>query len=402
MRSRRYDRSVLALAFIGSHAAPSFAAEEGGRHVTVEVGERLTREDNLYRLPAWLDPSAVLGDGARADDVVNSASLAVAGRWSQGEQAVRLDADFASNRFAHNDDLDNVSGRASLEWDGRFGARWSGSLGVNREQALAGFANTASLERDLLDTRAYVGNLRLALGPRFTAFLRARTAATGHDSDVRRRDDSEQRSAAFGIAYESPRESTLQWEVREVRAAFPGQSVEDGAVNDYDERATSVAVGYGLSEKVRLDGSAGYVERTYALVERGNFDGAVWNVALAWAPTPAARIAFERFRDVRAHLEVESNHFVSTGESVSATWAPVAELVFTVRVAREEQRYIGAAALEADTRRDVPTTTSFSAVYAPRERLAVEVALRDERRESSNARFDYGAAAASVGVEVRF
>jgi hypothetical protein len=403
MRNRHYGRRrLLALAVIGYHAPASFAAEEGARHVTFEVGDRLTREDNLYRLPAWLDPRAVLSDDASAADMVNSASLAVAGRWSQGEQGLSLDANFASNRFARNDDLDNVSGRAALEWEWRFGGRWSGSFGAQREQALASFANTASLERDLLDTRAYVGNVSLALGARVAAFLRTRAAATGHENELRRRDDSEQRSAAFGFAYESPRESTLAWEVRDVRATFPEQALEGGAVNDYDERASSLEVGYVLTEKVRLDASAGYVRRTYALAERGNFDGAIWNVALEWAPTPAARLAFARFRDVRAHLDVETNHFVTTGESVAATWAPLAELVLTLQVAREDQRYIGAAVLDEDTRRDAPTTAGFMAVYTPRERLSLEVTIRDERRESNNARFDYAAGGASVGVEVRF
>lgn len=370
--------------------------------MTVEVGDRLTREDNLYRLPAWLDPDLALGDGARAADVVNSASVAVEGRWSQGEQDLALDANLASNRFAHNDDLDNLSGRAALDWHWRFGGRWSGTFGANREQALASFANTASLERDLLDTRAYVGDLRLALGPRWAALLRARTATTSHDNELRRRDDSRQRSAAVGLSYESPRASTLEWELREVRATFPAQAMLGGAVNDYDERASGLEIGYVLTEKVRLDASAGYVKRTYALVEDGNFDGGIWKVALGWTPTPATRLVFERFRDVRAHLEVETNHFVSTGESLSATWAPIAKLGLTLQVAREDQRYIGAAVLDADTRRDEPTRASFMAVYAPRERVSLEVAVREERRESSTARFDYAAGAVSVGGEVRF
>lgn len=400
---RRRCRRLLALGWLASQlGCACLAAEEDGRHVTLRVGDRLTREDNLYRLPDWLDPGLALGDGARGADVVNSASLAVAGRWSQGEQDVAFDADVAANRFADNEHLDNESGRAALEWAWRFGGRWSGRVGAEREQALASFANTAALERDVLDTRAYVGDVRLGLGPRWGARLRGRSAETSHDNELRRRDDSEQRSAAFGVDYESPRASTLAWELRETRAAFPAQAALGGAVNDYDERASSVQLGYALTQTVRLDAGAGHVRRTYALAEDGNFDGGVWSVALAWLPTPSARLTVERFRDVRAQLEVETNHFVSTGESLTAAWSPIAKLMLTLELSREEQRYIGAAALAAAARRDTPTLARFALTYAPRERVSLEVAVRDERRESSNARFDYSAGAVSIGAEARF
>jgi hypothetical protein len=405
-RHGRMHRAMALCLLIATTAVaqPDGGAEKSARHVTVHVAERLTLDDNLYRLPVGLDPSLVLGEGARREDLINSASLAVAGRWSQGEQRVAFDSDVASNRFDDNANLDNVSGRGALQWNWRFGSRWSGQMGARREQALAGFANAASLERDLLDTRAYVGDFSLQLGPRWSALLRARAATTSHDNEQRRRDNTEERSAAVGIEYRTPRASTLEWQLREVRARFPEQALLGNAVSDYDERASNVRVGYAFTEKLRLEADAGYVRRSYAFVEDGNFDGGVWSAVLEWVPTPTTRLTFERFRDVRAHLEAQTNHFVSNGESVAASWLPIAKLGLTLRASREQQRYIGAAALDlaADARRDTPTTANFIVTYRPRERASLEVAVRDERRESNNLRFDYLAAAVSVAGEIRF
>jgi hypothetical protein len=76
----------------------------------------------------------------------------------------------------------------------------------------------------------------------------------------------------------------------------------------------------------------------------------VWSAALQWSPTESTQIAFRRFRELNAHLDAESDHFVSTGEAVTATWFPIGKLGLSLEVSSEEQSYIGAESTHSSSR----------------------------------------------------
>jgi hypothetical protein len=396
--------SVLGSLAVALCPRPSAAADDE-RNVSVRLGERLTREDNLYRLPAGIDPSDLLGPSARREDVVNSTSVALAARWAQGEQQIALDTSVAANRFADNADLDNTSGRGALDWNWRLGSRWSGQTGGRRERTLAGFANTLSLEKDLIDTTTYHVDTRFAAGARWRALGSARESSTRHDNAARLRSDVEIRSGAVGLEYHTPREDSLGMELRRTRATFPAQALllGGGSASDYEERGASLNLNYVLTDEVLFKASVGRVERLYALAPRGDFSGDVWSAQLQWSPTETAQIVFKRWRELKAHLDAESDHFVSTGEGIVATWLPVDKVALSLQVLRDEQRYIGADVEElAERRHDTPTASSFRFVYTPRERASFEVSYGHETRESNRFRFDYNAASVTIGGELKF
>ena len=70
--------------------------------------------------------------------------------------------------------------------------------------------------------------------------------------------------------------------------------------------------------------------------------------------------------------------------------------------AQVDQSYIGADVLGTPNRSDTPLIASLVVAYTPRPRAAFEFAVRHERRDSTSARFDYGAGTASVSGEIRF
>jgi hypothetical protein len=382
------------------------AADAAERNVSLRLGERLTHEDNLYRLPDGIDPADVVGGETSRDDLMNSTSVALAGRWMQGEQGVALDAAMAENRFADNGDLDNTSGRGALDWSWRFGSRWSGLAGGRRERTLAGFSNSLSLQKDVFDTAMTHVDARFAAGARWRALASARDTTTSHDNEARRRDDVEIRAASAGLEYATPREDSLALEYHRARAVFPAQALVagEGSASDYEERGASLKLGYKFTEKLHLSASTGYVERSYALAPRGDFSGDVWSATLKWSPTETTQIELKRFRELNAHLDAESDHFVADGAGVVATWLPIDTIGLSIEVSREQQSYIGADVdlLGEPTRRDTPVAGSFRFTYTPRARASFEVAYREETRESNRFRFDYDAAVVSVAGEIRF
>jgi putative beta-barrel porin BBP2 len=388
-------------------AGPTGSAAGDDRSVVVRLGEQLTREQNLYRLPDGVDPSLVLGPGATRDDSIGTTSLALQGHWMQARQELALDIALAENRFVENTDLDYTSGHGALDWSWQLGGRWSGLLEARHEQTLASFANTRSLEKDVFTTSGYRGELKLDVGPRWRVIGGARVASTEHENVARRADDADIEDTSAGVEYHTPRDSSLGWEYRRSQATYPAApTVGGGSASDYEDRRAAMRLGYAFSEKVALKASVGYVERTYLHAQGGDFSGDVWSVALQWMPAAKVQLAVESWRDLKAYLDAESSHFVSTGESLIAAWLPVGAIEVALRVSREDQLYLGAAqdpllAL-LPPREDEPTTESMTVTYKLRERATFNVSYRNESRESNTFRFDYAAATLSIGAHVKF
>ena len=390
---------------VGSAAGPATADD---RTVVVRLGEQLTREENLYRLPDGVDPALVLDPGASRDDSIGTTSLALLGRWEQARQRVVLDMALAANRFAQNTDLDYTSGHGTVDWDWQLGGRWSGLLEARHEQTLASFTNTRSLEKDVFTTSGYRGELNFDVGPRWRASGAARAATTEHENEARRGDDADLEDVSLGVEYHTPRDSSLGFEYRRSLAAYPSavRVAGGGSASDYEDRRAAAHLGYAASDKLSFTASVGYVERTYLHAYGGDFSGDVWSAVLRWTPKAKLQLAVEGWRDLKAYLDAESNHFVSTGESLVAAWLPVDSLALSLQISREHQLYIGA---DEDPlfallppREDEPTTESVSVTYKLRERATFNVSYRNEARASNTFRFDYAATALTVGAEVKF
>jgi hypothetical protein len=317
-----------------------------------------------------------------------------------------LDTTLSAQRYTYNDDLDHTAGRGRLDWTWQAGSRWFGELGTRRERALGGFANTRSLERDLFDTSTHTGALSLALGPRWQLSARASEAATVHETVARQRDDAEIGTRGAALELRTDRETRLTFEYRLANAVFPRAATQNGSgsASDYDEATASFGLGYALTEKMRFEGSVGRVARTYPLADRGNFAGDVWSAGLTWAATLRSRFMLRQWRELKAHLDAEADHFVSTGASLTATWPLLGNLDVALQVSNEDQAYIGSDALTlfAAARNDAVSARSIALEYAPGERAVCSVAYRRESRESDRLLFGYDARSASLACSLRF
>ncbi len=409
MAERRPSSSLLAavglavLAAVPVHAADDTADD---RNVQVRVGANLTRDDNLYRLPEGVDPAVLLGADARRGDRIQTTSVGLTGHWPLGEQAVSLDTSAAAHRFDANEALDNTSANAGLQWDWLLGKRWSGEVAGRRERTLASFENTESLRRDVVDTTAYRGLARFAVGSRWQTVLGARRTETLHGDAERRRHDVDMRVGSAGLEYRTPAGNSVGWEYRGAEAVFatPLSVAGVGSASDYEERAASVNMSYAPASEVLVRASVGYVERDYPSAGAADFSGDVWSAAFQWSPKAQVRLALESWRELKAYLDAESDHFVATGSGVTVAWLPHDRVEIALQASREERRYIGFVADASDEtmRHDTPTTRSLKLTYAANGHLSVDASYRHETRESNRFRFDYDAELLTVGCELKF
>ena len=353
-------------------------------------------DDNLYRLPDYLSPQAEgLGPEASRGDRMDVGSAGLSYQWLPGVQVIDIKAGVAYNRFAKNSALNNTSRYAKLQWDWRLADRWSGKAGADYEQALANFGNNHFFAKDLLQTHGYLGEVDWQIGAHLFVNGTARHWSTTHSAASRQVDDYVANAGSVGVHYLTQVGDEYGWEYNYTHGSYPHNAAPlIGKPYDqkYDESTSGLRVKYALTGKTRFEGFAGYLKRVYPGSVVGNFSGNVWNAAVTWAPGAKTQVVLKAWRQLAAHLDSQSDYFVSNGASIAPTWAPTEKLSFSLQYSRDRDQYIGSSLSVtpvSDTRRETVGSGQFIAAWAPRELLRITATYRFERRASTVSLFTY-------------
>lgn len=412
MARRLLSSSLAALAGVGL-SAPLHAAAPEGDPLVFFVSEQLTYDDNLFRLR---DSSelAERPDIEDRQDYINRLSAGVRARLQRGRQEALLTARVTDTSFKNNDRLDYTGGAGNLVANWYLGSRWSGKLTADYIRTLASYTNYQFTERDVVSSAGGELEGRYRLGPRFSLIAAGRTTRTEHGDQDREPENFEGNSGRAGIEFAPQPGERFILEYRYTEGRFPDRIASaggSGRERDYDEDLANLRFEYEITSKLQFLGNAGYLERDY-VIESANpgFDGAVWRGTLQWQPRTKLGIDIAAWRELKAYIDAESNYFVARGASFGPKWAPLAKLDFALEYVYETQDYIGSPTVTNDAgsqpvqtvdsgREDDVQAVRFSAGYAPRDNIELNLRWAYEERTSNRSLREHHANV--VGLEAR-
>jgi len=389
-------QSAFAQADLGPAPAP----------LSILVSEQVSRDDNLYRVPSGLDLGTIVGPNVSRADVISHTAISTVGNWALGNQSAAIAAELDGNRFAHNSGLDNISGRGSLDWLWQLGHALSGRVGADYSRTLQSFVNTRFLGRDLFTTTGYSGDARVDVAPEWSVRAQVRHADTAHENPARNVDDFSSNAGTVSITYENPLGDTVAASYRRTEARFPYLVLVDGLPfdRDYGENAATFDTTYVLSAKTTVKASAGFLRREYLHSLTGNFSGGIWNASIDWSALRTLRLTAASWRDLRAYIDSQSDHFVSRAESITSQWLPNSALTVALAFSFERQTYLGQQSSEilAPQREDRVKAGEATITYTSVRNFFASLAYRVERRASTTAYFSYVDNLAQARVGMRF
>jgi hypothetical protein len=406
---------VAVIGMIGHARAaisPPVLTPEDGTTFDLFVADQYTYDDNLYRIPENFGPVASLvAPNATRDDRINTASFGGVGQWIVGRQAFDLDLRADDNRFAHNTELNNTSGEASLLWNWRVGSYFSGQAGADYDRQLASFAETRYLGRDLVDSTDYFGNARFQVGPRWAITGAIHDTDTTHGAPAAQYNDFRTKFGNVGVEYATGVQDTIGLEYQYTDGTFPQDYIFDGAPfnRDLKEDTTRFWVKYALTDKTQLNAYAGYLKHSLPAEPIGSFSGDIWRVTVSWEPTEKTQLVVAGWHELHAYLVNQTNYFVSKGGSISPVWLPTDKITVSIVGSREDQGYInGGSSIDTTNvlllgaRDDKVTAEQLNVSYSPRTRWTLNFFFRNERRDSNQPNFSYSDRLANVSVTYRF
>jgi len=373
---------------------------------SVYVGDQLSYDTNLFRLPSNVDLTTLVGPNASREDHINTASVGFDGQWSIGRQVVDLDLRADENRFAHNDHLNNVSGNDKLVWSWRVGSQLSGQAGTYYYSSLASFVNANAYTRNQINSTTYYGTARYQVGPHWALYAGVLESQIDLSAVASKSNNNRSKIVHLGTELATGIGSSAGFEYRFTDVTFAHGFVSNGldSTTNYREDLGRFLFKYAISAKTALDANAGYLKRNYVSTVIPSFSGEVWHVGFQWQPTDKTQLLFEGWRKLQAYLTAQTEYFVSKGVSLSPVWKTSEKLSCSFVFSWEDQDYAGlsSALLGTVNRRDTVTAGQAGVVYTPIKAITVNLSYRHELRNSNEAQFKYDDNVALAGLTFRF
>lgn len=366
--------------------------------------ERYSYEDNLFHVQDGLGLDELDAPEVESlDDYVNRASVGIQARLDAARQVFSTNLRLDDVRYQKNDILDFRGGSGSLNWDGRFGRRWSAGINAKYDRTQAGFTNYRLLTRDVVDSANYNGELRYAIGSRWAVLGSASLIKSDHSAESRKIDKFKGETARGGIQYQTPAGNTFAMDYRNTQARFPiADATPGGLPYKYDETQSGVNIAYAFTGITRMYLRGAYLDRDYADARLGDYSGAIWDGTVHWTPRTKLYFELKGWHKLAAYSDAESDYFVSDGGSIGPTWEPTSKITVSAVVSYEKQDYLASStSSQSDPQREDEVSSALLGIgYAPWDFMTIALAYRWIERDSNSSQRGYDASIATAQIRI--
>ena len=375
------------------------------------VSQKVTYDDNVFRISDSLDPAVVLGSPSKADTYYTTSlgfnlDVPVSRQRFQAGLAriiTRYDQFTVLN-------LDNGrEGRAAWLWQA--GNELSGQLGYTETLALASLANTRSGvlsgTPNVLETQRAYFNAAYRVTPRWR--LRGETSRLKQSNEIPvfQVNDVVIDGAELALSYVTPADNQVGLSLGVEEGSFPNRQFLGGILldNGYRQHRAAVVTEWTLTGHSRINARAGWVSRSHEQLPQRDFDGATFHAAYDWKPGGNLSFAAIAQRDISPLDDLYSRFVLLTGVALRPTLrlTEKTSLAGTLDYSEREYRSDPGVVLGiAPTRTDQVRIAAATVSYQPTRTITLQLTLQRETRASTIALADYEVNIVSATARIGF
>ena len=358
---------------------PAAAHADAGQGINYSVGASLTHDDNLLRLPPGFDPAGALG-AIQKSDTFSTTSLGLVAYKEIGIQRLNLDVQVNRSRYRRFTYLDNDGHNIVGSWAWAVGHRLRGDLSFSSKESLSSFEDTNTRVRNINTVTAQSASAYLQVAPDWVLF-----GILGNDDSTNSATSNQaagyaSRNTETGLRYSARAGHQLSLSLRQSR------SDDQVRQDNFDVRSTWVYSGL-----TRLSAGFGGVRRRDESGGGATSDssGATGNLDVAWAMSPKTQFSLAARRDVEPAASNFSTNTLVRGATLGANWAPTVKTSLQFSLDRTITLYAADPSAATAPREDSVRGAGLTLSVRPDRVLSLSFSLRDETRDSNQARFSY-------------
>lgn len=399
-------RVAAAIVAAGSFLVATPARALWDDALTLFAEEKVTRDDNVFRISSDLDPAAAISSVSKAD-TYRTLSLGLKLDLPVSLQRFQLDYTHHEDRYGRFTDLDFAGHDARAVWLWQLRSDAAGQLGYEESVAPASFANIQARAPDHFRLRRAFFNGTVLATPRW----RVRGALAGLEqtsSDPARRiSDVRIVDANLALSYVTPADNSLGIGLRSEEGRLPNQEFAPGSLfaNAYRQHGVGLVGEWSITGVSRLSARADRLRRHYDQVPQRDFDGNTFRIQYDWMPTGKLALAAVAQKDISANEDIRSSFVLLKGFTLRLTLKATEMIEVSGTLEHGIRDYLGDPGLVlgvAPARSDRARSASLILSYRPARSVTLQAGALHETRTSNVQFADYGVNVVFVSARIAF
>ena len=389
-------------------ATPAFA--EGNRFM-YSVGDNITYDDNLFRVPSGTD-IASLGRPQRGD-MINNSYIGMSVNKQLSRQSFSVDAQLSESRFSQYTYLNNSGESLSARWASEVGNHWKHDVSVTESKSLSSFVEIHNFQKNIVTSRSVTVNASYGILPDWSLLAGASASESTNSASSLYISDVNIRSVSTGIQYARPSGKQISLSLHSTEGSYPNQQmVFDlagtplGSVdNSYVQDDVSLNAAWQLTGTSSLNGYTSLTRRRHRAVAQRNYQGSTDSITYTWTPFAKYSASLGLRRLIDSAADVSASYVLTNGLTVSSSWSPTGKIAVQGSVDWTHRTPLGDASnvlAGTSVEQDHYRTAILSVSYAAAQRVQLTLKVQNQQRDSSVGGYSYTDNSITAGASFTF
>ncbi|MBC7803877.1 MAG: outer membrane beta-barrel protein [Candidatus Parcubacteria bacterium] len=396
--------SLFFVAIVLSGLAPLAGAQEQPLKLILDVNTGA--DSNVFRVPdSNTDPQlATRGLTGRSDrSSTTRFGLRVDKLYAQ--QRVFFEGAQSATRYEKFAFLNRDSLNYQGAWYWQLTPRISGTLSASRSESQLGFDDTQALGPTFTINRNEGLTLDVWLFGGWHLLAGLTESERKSTTPFVAQPDSTQINRELGLRYLAPSGNSISFTHRLQEGKVGNAFAPAAFIDDRFTASESELAGvWTLSGRSSLTGRLTHISREHPNVPQRDFSGYAGDLRYLWTPTGKLAINVAATRALSPFtLDTRTSFRVDDTLSVTPVWAVSSHATLSLAAIRRTSDFLGPVVPFVGTpRRDTFTTLQLVATWLPHPKISFRASVQRDRRQSSDAAFNYDADIANVAATLTF
>lgn len=367
------------------------------------VSAGMVYDNNVFRLPSWLDPQSVIGKSTTSDRI-QFESIGINFDKKYSNQDVQFKANVTKNNFSTFSFLNYFNTEYSGAWNWNLGERLSGALSDDRTQTLNSFTDIHTYTRNLttVDTRHLDADWWAESN--WHVLLGATDSISTSSQSVINNQSSIAKTAEWGFKYALADGNSMSLISRNIRGQFINGIPDYVLLADtaYSESQTELRFNWVPSGKSVLSGNLMNINHQYPTFYQRDFSGTQGGLNYLWSISDKSSINISINRSINAWLDVASSYFINDSASITPVWQIGAKTNMHLSLMRGKANYLGPIESNQIARHDINQSEEFGLDWSPQRSVKLTATLQNSSRSTNYATYEYADKSANLMLQITF
>lgn len=359
----------------------------------LSAAEKVTRDDNVFRISKDVDPTAVIRSPSKGD-TYHITSFGLNFDVPASRQRFLGNYTWNDTRFNHFTDLDFTGHDSRAVWLWQLGNHSGGQLGYSETSALASFTNIQSRSPDILKMQQSFVDASVLVASHWRVRAGASTLRLRNSDPARQVNDIDIVDSDMSASYITSASTSIGLAFRTEDGSFPNRQLVGGILvdNGYWQYGAGMVAEWTITGVSHLGGRVEHVRRSYGQLSQRDFDGTTARMEYDWKPTGKLSLAGSVRRDISAYEDIRTSFILVRGITLSPTLSLTEKMDVSGTVDYSVREYLGDPGLVSTglpTRSDHVLSAGMTISYRPGRTLTLQLGAQRERRTSNIAFADY-------------